>query len=1631
MEKLKKLLLLSLFALVSRMHAQTGSSCATAIDITNFSSLNTITFPAGNTKWLYYGTGNFTIQFKKVSNPNLNFKKSTTYSENCNNLVLSKTDSNPNLDSSFRFRAIGNGRYIKVECLGNVNESIKLDIIPKSAPSPSCGMDPCELIDNGRFDYLSVCVTGCANGTSPTCGGGIPCCNGILCSSILGNEFGIPNFVPGWNDVNITPQILFNGTDAYAYMWTCNTTIYGPPASTLSESINNVLCSPVAPGITYSLKLDYAFVNYPTSNCASSGTAVDRLVAIFRNPQTGAAPQTVVLASNITNTAWTSNLGQLITFNAVYTEMEIRPENYLTEAVSAIKIDNISLKEQNLTLPSPICLSSSINLSNYNCLSGYTFNCPNAPSSISISNGNYIFTPTTASTYTINAVSPPPNSVTLSSTVTVVSSASCSVSFVSLPSIFCKNNINPFNLTNTVNPTGGVFSGSGISNSQFYPAATTSPTSTITYAYNCNNICKKIIFQNINIVSPTIIPINTPATICTKAAPINLLSYVSITNGTFTGNGVINNTFNPGLTNPGGGSYTLTYNYTDANGCSAASTKVIQVVLPTSGLTVASNPSQICNGTTATITVSGGTPPYIWSTGQTGNSITTNIAQYYSVYSITNGVCSGGDIIIGKGDPPPALVSGNSFACAGQNITLNVISPDPVNLPITNVYWNPNTGTCVSPCTSYTLPIPLVNTVYNIYPVTSNPINCIGNAAIQLYPVPATQPFCCSTADYVVPKGNFSATTNLSSFASGASFTNKIFNIPANTTLVIDYAVTFTTCTLRCGVNSKIITNNIADPISFTGCNFYACGDQVWNGIVLGNKTAAVNFTNCKIEDALVGVSIGDGNAAANFMGNTFNKNYRGVQITTSNRLSYTPVSFSGNQFTSVASTTSPNSYLKTDFSSYNAPRGIYGIYLLDAFPPATVLPIQMQIGNTGALNKNTFNNLDYGIYSFGVSKLKIINNDFINIGIGVSGNNEPSILYNGIVTPTEYVGWEIGGAAATKNTFTNNKTAILYNGGSASIVANTFNNPGAMPSNTAIAIIGIRDLRKFSINSNSISNYTAGIKFDFDKGIAFNASFVGGGINIDNNSINGAQSQYGIRLFNLGTNTPFGPLNPRPISMSSNNILAKNYGIHCLDIDNVLSANSNTITNNYVAGGTATAMIIYGCDKTTLNANTITSNTTSTTSFANLFGMSIVDSKQLNVQCNSISKSFIDLLITGNCVSPGLGIAYNKFLSGNYGFVLNANGEIGTQAYIDPASPTTFYSCENTWGAPTAFFNAQTATITTLSTNTNSKMYLRAAIKPTVNGIIGAPNGTTIAYGSTGLPTGLAPIICDPCSGIGCAAALVAAPTTATSTGNKLVAATAPIVNNTASYAVYDTEQKLRNKKAVYELIQQYPAMKNTAAFNAFSNTNKNTCIGKLTDVEDLMANANYSQAKILNNSFTATCSADADLQSYYDIYLKYVSDTVCCDSTQYFALFGLANHCPDKVGVIVYKARALYDNITKKTHQYTDNCNSASFVNNGGSRILNPSSNNGEVNTEEKSLQSENISLYPNPNNGNFIISINTSEKQSLEITILDLNGKIVFSQTCVSDNGKCEFNANQLQRGFYTVKINHEKSLKLLIK
>ncbi len=108
-------------------------------------------------------------------------------------------------------------------------------------------------------------------------------------------------------------------------------------------------------------------------------------------------------------------------------------------------------------------------------------------------------------------------------------------------------------------PTGGTFSGPGVTGNSFNPQATGSGTYTITYTYQDANSC--MVTQDMNVqvqAPPSIVVINNPL-FCDGDAPKQLVMATPL-GGVYSGPGITNNQLDPSVL--GSGTHSITYTYT-------------------------------------------------------------------------------------------------------------------------------------------------------------------------------------------------------------------------------------------------------------------------------------------------------------------------------------------------------------------------------------------------------------------------------------------------------------------------------------------------------------------------------------------------------------------------------------------------------------------------------------------------------------------------------------------------------------------------------------------------------------------------------------------------------------------------------------------------------------------------------------------------------------------------------------------------------------------------------------------------------------------------------------------------------------------------------------------------------------
>jgi gliding motility-associated-like protein len=225
------------------------------------------------------------------------------------------------------------------------------------------------------------------------------------------------------------------------------------------------------------------------------------------------------------------------------------------------------------------------------------------------------------------------------------------ITFNNLPDV-CVDET-PFAL-NTATPTGGTYSGVGVSNNEFNPSVAGAGTHTITYSFTNTNNCTNTRTATITVNPLPVVVFNDPNDVCVNSSVFNL-NNVSPNGGTFSGTGVTNDQFNPSVA--GAGTFILTYTITDNNGCTNFdnATMVVNDTTPI----VFNNIPEICEDNPPFTLVSASPTGGVYS----GTGVLNNI-----FYPNTSGV----------GTFEITYVYTNNFSCVNSKKNFVTVNPLPI-----------------------------------------------------------------------------------------------------------------------------------------------------------------------------------------------------------------------------------------------------------------------------------------------------------------------------------------------------------------------------------------------------------------------------------------------------------------------------------------------------------------------------------------------------------------------------------------------------------------------------------------------------------------------------------------------------------------------------------------------------------------------------------------------------------------------------------------------------------------------------------------------------------------------------------------------------------------------------------------
>jgi len=255
---------------------------------------------------------------------------------------------------------------------------------------------------------------------------------------------------------------------------------------------------------------------------------------------------------------------------------------------------------------------------------------------------------------------------------------------------------------------------------------TASPTVTTTYTVTgTSSGCTGTASAVVNISGGPSVTLSPFSSVCVSA-PAFALSGGSPSGGTYSGTGVSNNMFNPSVA--GGGAHTITYTYTDTQGCMGVASQSINV--NSTAPANAGNDQIVCQGQSVNLTAFGGVT-FLWSNNSQTQSINVTPAvstNYIVTVTDANG-CTGTDAVYVTVNPPPNASAGIPVTiCNGNSTQLSASGGITYS-------WSPATGLSA---TNISNPVanPLVSTTYNVNVVNINGCSASSSVAITVKPLP-------------------------------------------------------------------------------------------------------------------------------------------------------------------------------------------------------------------------------------------------------------------------------------------------------------------------------------------------------------------------------------------------------------------------------------------------------------------------------------------------------------------------------------------------------------------------------------------------------------------------------------------------------------------------------------------------------------------------------------------------------------------------------------------------------------------------------------------------------------------------------------------------------------------------------
>ncbi len=1185
----------------------------------------------------------------------------------------------------------------------------------------------------------------------------------------------------------------------------------------------------------------------------------------------------------------------------------------------------------------------------------------------------------------------------------------------------------------TICPGGSTtLNASGASSYTWFPngantnSIVVSPTVTTTYTVTGENVCAPILgssdTQTVQVVVSSLPTLIVSPNFFAFTCPNSPFTFTAsgATSYTWTG-GTPTQTLSTTNTVVVSPSVTTVYTVTGMNACGLVSTQTISLLVLNITTTASVSPSPICIGQSATLQA-GNNGTFTWQPGNLNGAtqvVTPTVTTTYTVYG-TNTICPGTSTavvtvsVIGTPIPPFTITNASNLTNICANSTGTNVEQFSTTLSntagLTFAWSNGNTN----PIATYSM------TQSNV--ISVNVSGLCNTSQTQSICINYINLNCCTFTNAI---GN---TTYLTS-----NISNQTIRVAANATITIGGNVVFGNCAFLMGTNSAIVVQPNAS-LTLRDCKLYSC-EGMWYGIKLLNTSvaaASINLRQTTIEDAFNAINADNTTGTVNpsssisiIANSVFNKNYIDISIqNTATYFGQYPLNFVSSSMQSQSSITSPGTNLKC--SGYYSPTIRVNSYAGLFTDRAGIVTFTSSLVS-GVIANNTIKNKDYGLF-FRRTDANVYNANFSNMlgYLPLTCNTCPPVFPSGVAITSVNAPKFLNVKPPTGTTINTTFSNIGYGVISAKtpfveVKYCDFNNPLQFNSNFTYqnygsigtwVIDGVNltriDYNKFNRTyspiiisysvaptpsthtmSASNNNITATGTGTIDVGIMLQSAVASNNVlgimAIANNSITNAN--IGIRAINLTSG----------LRISGNTIVLNTHstqlrvGIHLNGANNGLMADNNTIDGGQL-----------GTDPTNFSLNS--------------YGILSLLSPGCFIQCNNISQVGRGIAYNGNNLGSGTKMDFfkNRFKDPiRQGFVLMNGGIIGQQGDANGVSANVWINFNTLNSDHTVVGGLPGA-----SAAINSMLYVRSvntfnAMERITDNQFSPPSSSPNAY-AYGPSLTLMPTF-TPDKG-SCLAQLyqgyriIVTPTVNTIDRNEEYSNVINAVTTTTTSL--SPQEKWSLKQHLYKTIRKQ-GVGNTNTVENFYRAQKNTELAQYLEIDSLLSESNTTLAKEKNNSISANNSITQTYKKYNAIYLSGVSA-----ANEYTTLKELANLCPTLYGNAVFEARALLNMVSYATLNYNDSC--------GEENLATSLTNFEEQQLGVSLIEKMNVSLLPNPNNGEFTLAYDLRQTNKAIITISDITGKVVYTNEITNEFNLVKISTIDLNNGMYFIHLNSNDKL-----